>query len=670
MSDQQKIVIGATIKTDGTAAQESVKSYRTQLREAREDLLRLQDQYGEFSKEAVAAAKKVASLNDALGDSSSLVDAFNPDKKFVAFGQAISGVAGGFSALQGAIALTGVESEELNKALLKVQAAMAISQGIDQVLDAMQGFKNLSAVIQSTTAYRKADTLATGLASKAQRLFGIEVVATSTSFKVLKGAIAATGIGLLVVAIGFAVEKLIAFTNRSKEAAEAQKQLKQAMQESESAALQAGLAFNDQLQKLDVARAKARGASDKELFALEQRNYDERIRMMEKSVGKTADNEALLNSIQEERTNKEVARLQYETAQREKAQQKQRELNDKAIADQKRRDDEMANQRKQAQQLNQQLADGNAVDAAGGGMASDLVKLQQDYAKQAQLLKDGGQSLIELDQWYFNAKGAIADKYRQEQEAKDIEANNARMDRERSDNENTAALINDNYQKRLAAFDDFSNMEGMSAKSKRQFLDTVEKQILADTSLNEAQKTALLAASSKARSNIDKTEYDTKAALVAATGDLLGQLSNIIGQQTKVGKALALAQIATDTALAVSALVKNSESNPTNSVTFGGAGALQFATGLVRILANIAKAKQILSSGNGTGGGLSTPNLKTGAIQTQAPLQPTLATAQTRLDSQSVNDMSNRAIRTFVLESDVSDAQTRIREINRRARLG
>ncbi|OLY91207.1 hypothetical protein SAMN05444008_11281 [Cnuella takakiae] len=669
MSDQQKIVIGATIKTDGAAAQESVKSYRTQLREAREDLLRLQDQYGEFSKEAVAAAKKVASLNDALGDSSSLVDAFNPDKKFVAFGQAISGVAGGFSALQGAIALTGVESEELNKALLKVQAAMAISQGIDQVLDAMQGFKNLSAVIQSTTAYRKADTLATGLASKAQRLFGIEVVATSTSFKVLKGAIAATGIGLLVVAIGFAVEKLMAFTNRSKEAAEAQKQLKQAMQESESQALQAGLAFNNQLQKLDVARAKARGASDKELFNLEQRNYDERIRMMEKSVGKTADNEALLNSIQEERTNKEVARLQYETTQREKAQQKQREINDRAIADQKRRDEEMANQRKQAQQLNRQLADGNAVDAAGGGMASDLVKLQQDYDKQAQLLKDGGQSLIELDQWYFNAKGAIADKYRQEQEAKDIEANNARMERERSDNENTAALINDNYQKRLAAFDDFANMEGMSAQSKRQFLDTVEKQILADTSLNEAQKTALLAASSKARSNIDKTEYDTKAALVAATGDLLGQLSNIIGQQTKIGKALALAQIATDTALAVSALVKNSESNPTNAVTFGGAGALQFATGLVRILANIAKAKQILSSGNGTGGGLSTPNLKTGAIPTQAPLQPTLATAQTRLDNQSINDLGNRAIKAFVLEKDVTGAQERIREINRRSRL-
>jgi hypothetical protein len=76
-----------------------------------------------------------------------------------------------FTAYQGAIALAGVESEEFEKTMIKVQGAMALAQGIQGVMEAGKQFKQFG-----------------GVAVKA--LQGI------------KSGIMATGIGLLVVALG------------------------------------------------------------------------------------------------------------------------------------------------------------------------------------------------------------------------------------------------------------------------------------------------------------------------------------------------------------------------------------------------------------------------------------------------------------------------------------
>jgi len=86
-------------------------------------------------------------------------------------GGALGGVTAGFSLAQGAMGAFGVESEELEKVLLRVQAALAIQQGVQGIREAIPSFKAL------------------GTAAK-NALAGI------------KTGIAATGIGLLVVALG------------------------------------------------------------------------------------------------------------------------------------------------------------------------------------------------------------------------------------------------------------------------------------------------------------------------------------------------------------------------------------------------------------------------------------------------------------------------------------
>ena len=159
---QTTVAINLEAKTKGT---ESVKSLKTQIREATQDAAKMAQKFGEFSPQAIAAAKRVAELKDEMQDLQQRVQALNPDK-FEAIGKVVGGVASGFSAAQGAMALFGAESEDVQKALLKVQGAMALAQGMQGLLDAGKQFKALgqSAVgaFNSMTTASKA-FLATGI---------------------------------------------------------------------------------------------------------------------------------------------------------------------------------------------------------------------------------------------------------------------------------------------------------------------------------------------------------------------------------------------------------------------------------------------------------------------------------------------------------------------------
>jgi hypothetical protein len=170
--------IALKITTDASQTEKSVKSIRQELREAQQSAVSLGRQFGELSPEALAAAKKVANLKDEVGDLKQRIDALNPDAKFKAFSASLQGVAGGFAGVQGAIGLFGTESAELEKQLLKVQSALALSQGLDSLLEARDSFKTLGAIVRTNVV---------------------------SAFSTLKGAIIATGIGALVVGVGLLI---------------------------------------------------------------------------------------------------------------------------------------------------------------------------------------------------------------------------------------------------------------------------------------------------------------------------------------------------------------------------------------------------------------------------------------------------------------------------------
>jgi len=96
-----------------------------------------------------------------------------------------------------------------------------------------------------------------------------------------------------------------------------------------------------------------------------------------------------------------------------------------------------------------------------------------------------------------------------------------------------------------------------------------------------------------------KAQQQARDDFINSVGTGLTMLTSLIKDSEKRQKASALVQIATDTALAISSLVAQSQANALNGVTMGVSGAIQFANGIIQITTNMAKAKQLLSGGSG-----------------------------------------------------------------------
>jgi hypothetical protein len=197
--------LGDTTTTSFAKSEERVVSLKTQMRLAQQEVAELSIKFGATSVQAIEAAKRASELKDAIGDARDLTDAFNPDAKFAALSGSIQGVVGGFTAVQGAIGAFGVKSEEVEQALLKVNSAMALSQGLQSVGQSVDSFKQLGAVIRSSTTFQFLYNAATSTATAVQSAFGVATAATTTGFKLLRGAIISTGIGALVVGLGMVI---------------------------------------------------------------------------------------------------------------------------------------------------------------------------------------------------------------------------------------------------------------------------------------------------------------------------------------------------------------------------------------------------------------------------------------------------------------------------------
>ena len=116
MANEINIGINTTSNLDGiNQVDQSVKSLKTQLKEAQENVAALSEKFGATSQQAVAAAKSAAILKDKIGDAKALTASFNPDTKFKSVTSALTGVAGGFSAVHGAMGLFGEQSKDVEK---------------------------------------------------------------------------------------------------------------------------------------------------------------------------------------------------------------------------------------------------------------------------------------------------------------------------------------------------------------------------------------------------------------------------------------------------------------------------------------------------------------------------------------------------------------------------
>jgi hypothetical protein len=247
---------------------DNTKTLKQQYKEAVIELQRVAQTYGETSQQAAEAAKRAASLKDAIEDTNDAISAFKGEGAFNAVGKAVGSVASGFSAVEGAIGLVGVESEKLQETMLRVQSAMALAQGLEGLEDAGRAFKQLGTV-------------------------------ATNALKGIRTAIGATGIGLLVIAVG----TLVAYWDDIKSAISGVS----AEQEALNAKSQKDVDLQkEKLESLDSQDniLKLQGLTEKQILQLKIKQTDEAIKAYEISIKNQE--QTLKAQIQAEKRNKEI----------------------------------------------------------------------------------------------------------------------------------------------------------------------------------------------------------------------------------------------------------------------------------------------------------------------------------------------------------------------------
>jgi len=625
---QENVGINITV---GGNTQQAIGTLRTQLREATAQVQALSDKFGATSEQAIEAAKRASELKDQIGDAKSLVDAFNPDAKFKALTASLSGVAGGFAAAQGAISLFGVESAEVEKTLLKVQSAMALSQGLQAVGESVDSFKQLGAVIKNTTTFQAAynfvmgqkvavqqvdtaTTIASTVATKAQaaatNTATVATTGSSVAMKVLRGAILATGIGALVVALGLVIAnfdkikkavldtfpglgkfasfigniitKVTDFVGVTSDATRALDKLEKTTKRG-----------NEGIE----ARIKiltAQGGKEKEIYELSKQQGENELNFLRaKLKTKEGLNAEELKKFRELKTEQAVLDEQEKKrieANAKQAGQKSKEISDKlADEDSARLQNQLASEKKQTDDL---LAE---YDKRRG------------IAVNAKILTQKQLNLLDAQE--------AAEKAAKQKE------------------------IDDKVIEKLSKTTNFT-LKAIQTQQKA----------TEDSAKN-------INAVNKWLASEDKKRLDAK---VDDTQNALFLLSAIVDQNSIAGKAIAVAQA-----------VINTYQGATKAL--GQGGVLGFVGASAVIAAGLINVKKIVSTnipsakGTGTvGGGASAPSLSAGA-----PIAPPQPQAQTTtLDNQTINAIGNQAVRAYVVENDVTSNQQRIAAIQQRARFG
>jgi len=503
-------VIGASVQVDF----QSVGNMRKALKEANQELIAMQEQFGVTSQEAIKAAQKVAGIKDKIDDAREAADLFDPGKKFQALVNLGSTIASGFSAVQGAMALVGSESEDVQRSLQKVQGAMALAQGLSQLRDLGKNWKEINILIKSNSIFTKANAAATAAAGTIMKLFGVAVNSTSFAFKALKTAIISTGIGALIILIVEVIQWISSWTSSTDEQSDANEQLRKREEELKYTIEQTNKSIEkrNKLQEyntqLALANAKAVGASAEQLRQIEADAAAERAnfaRQDEENARKQLLAISTLQGATAEELNTAVQNYNDKIAAREEAVQQENLLianqkatifqeeksaNDKLIQQEKEKNDKIIALREKALDLQKQII----KDLESFNLSAqdkELFDLKSKFEEQKKILEDGGQSTASLTELYEKQRLEIIDKFAKEEKKKreeflnDINKLNTqiRLSGIKDSREKEKAELALSYAEQLLAI---KNNENYNALEKLRFRAVLlKKQKLEEDALNE-----------------------------------------------------------------------------------------------------------------------------------------------------------------------------------------
>ena len=189
MAEEIKKVISVDTKTSS----KSIKQLREEVAGLTAELEDLEIGSTDYTKKL----EELVNVQNKLGVATESMQGktVNAVKAFDSINQVAGGLAGGVSAVSAAFTLFGKDTENLQKTMVKLQAAIAIVQGIG-------GLKGLGEGILNGV--------------KSFKALSVAITGTSAAMNGFKAALVSTGIGALLVAVGLLIDKLTSLKDEAK----------------------------------------------------------------------------------------------------------------------------------------------------------------------------------------------------------------------------------------------------------------------------------------------------------------------------------------------------------------------------------------------------------------------------------------------------------------------
>ena len=719
MAQETTVAVKINAQTGGT---ESVKSLKAQIREAVNEATLLAQKFGEFSPEAQAAAARVAQLKENMQEFNERVQALSPEK-FSRINTIASGIASGFSAAQGAMALFGAESEDLQKSLLKVQGAMALAQGIEGLDKAGNQLSALGA--KGLEAFNKMTT-----ASKAFVATGIGLILTAVALVV-------ANFDKLGEAFGF-VESEITKANRAmtqagaiaktqaqsldyynsivQDTTKSEGERKFALEELKKAGIDTDdvniananslATLSDRIrEQIPLIEKRARVEAIAKIMAEKQEEiiknttgtlgdalstWDKFMigftsgmvtpaqlteKMQKKAtenVKKTQSDLSAITKLYATELSELTALEGKRTTQHEKYTSTLK-LRTEAEKDAEQAAKDAAAQQEELQKRSQELLAEAALVGLTEVQQAKVMALRK-FKANTEGFQEGSAEYLAA-QKIFNAEIDKINKEQTEKEKAELEARKAAREKFVED---AKAITQKEIADTIAATDKLyankKNQLTLQGAAQSEFdnleIQRLEAQLQNAKDYGELTKDETLRIeaelATKRKEIRDKDVADAKAAeeakrqmqmdTLGSISSALGSLADLAGENEKAQKAFALAQIATDTAIALSNASASafSPASPDNALTGGLAGVAKYASFVAIILSNAARARQILKGGGAGGAGGNAP------ATANAP-QTTPLTGGTLPDTEAGQFAGMGKV--YVLEGDITKTQTRVRRV-------
>lgn len=551
-----KLELDIDIKTGGGSKQ-TLKELKKEIKDLTSEVLSAE----EGTKEWLNSLNRLAQAKDKLQDLNKAVNALDPGAKAAAFARLGSTLANGFQAATGAMALMGVESEELTKTLLKVQAATALAQGV-------QGMKD----------------------------FGKEIVNVGN---VIKVAFSSNPIGAIIIALTAVTAAIAAVVNQVTMYSDEVDVLNEKLEEQKKIEEDRVRIINNEITALTGIEGKER-----EILVLRKEQIEESIKTAQASVAvsiqklkEAAANDTLFESL---------------------------------------------------------------TKLIGGEKAYHLLKATR-IAENIKQLQEDKKLLDELGAKLTQSQTNINNFDKQEKEKQIQQQNKHKSELEKLNQEKNDIIIQqEEYYAKL-----YKQIQEEKTKKEKEELDKRKKQVEeSDKERYEVElkgieeRNRLAEDMDKKREDEEKRRGDARKGLIMDVVSSIASIGNIfINNQKKLekfNKGIAVTNLAIDSAMAISKAVAASAGVP-----FPG-NLPAIATAVAAVLANIAKARQLLS----TAGETSAPSLSgassgtpaasfTNGSMSNGPALPQNTSTQLNNEGQ--------IVQAVVVETELSTAQRRIR---------